>query len=84
MWNEFLNKSNQLIQLNDDEHTMRCHVLRGSESHELDKWDLHSQKGSEYVKYIIGKDHFVEALLLLLFMSDQSEKYIDGNNVNDK
>lgn len=63
---------------------MRGHMLRRSQSQELNEWDLHCQKCSENVKDIVSGNCFVEIFLLLRFMSNQLEKHVNGNDIDDE
>lgn len=50
----------------------------------MDKGNLHSKQSSKDIEDVIGGDDLVEILLLIWFMSDQSEQNIDRNDVDNE
>ena len=79
-----LDKSNKLVDLNNNEDSMRSHVFRRSKCQELNEWDLHCQKGSQNVENVVCCDNFVHFFFLFSFMSDQSKQDKDWNDVDDE
>lgn len=50
----------------------------------MDKRNLHSKQSSKDIEDVIGGDDLVEILLLIWFMSNQSEQNIDRNYVDNE
>ena len=74
----------ELVELDDNEDTMRGHMFRRSECQKLDKWDLHGQESTKNVENVVCCHNFVEFFSLFRLMCDKAEQHEDGNDVNDE